>query len=109
MSLDFIFIKAHGYPLCMDDIEVDSQFGSADYKNMADRFFGPVDWTGETGIAIHDEMSFELELTDTSLHVTARGTGDTVAFIDNVASLAIRENIATVDVQVSELLLPISD
>ncbi len=41
MSLDFILIKSHGYPLCMDDIEVDSQFGAADYKNMADRFFLP--------------------------------------------------------------------
>ncbi len=72
-------------------------------------FFGPVEWTGETGIAIHNEMSFELETGDTSLHVTARGSGDTVAFIDNVAALAIRENIATVDVQGSELLLPIND
>lgn len=88
---------------------MDSQFGAADYKNMADRFFGPVDWTGETGIAIHDEMSFELELSDTSLHVTVPGPGDKVAFIDNVAALAIRENIAAVDVQVSQLLLPIND
>jgi len=109
MSLDFILIKSHGYPLCMDDIEVDSQFGAADYKKMADRFFGPVDWTGETGIAIHDEMSFELKLSGTSLHVTVRGPGDRVAFIDNVAALAIKESIATVDVQGSELLLPIND
>lgn len=82
---------------------MDSQFGAADYNNVADRFWATRTWG--TGFSIHEEMSFELEQGDTSLPLTARGYGNTGAFIDNVAALTIRENIA----QGSELLLPVSD
>jgi hypothetical protein len=109
MSLDFILIKSHGHPLSIEEIEMDAQFGIGDYKNLAERFFGPVVWSAGTGIATHGDMSFELTPHDISLSVTVRGHEDKVAYIGNVAALAIKEGIVTIDVQVSELILPLSD
>jgi hypothetical protein len=107
--LDFQLVKSHGYPLTLAEIDRDMSFEAVDYKKLGERFFGPVTWTGADGIAAHGEMSFELSLSDVSLHVTARGPGDTVQFMDDVAETAFREGVVVLDVQSSELLLPPSD
>lgn len=109
MSLDFILLKTHGKPLSMEEVEQDTSFKAADYRALAERLFGPATWNGESGIAMHDDMSFELLPSDVSLSVTARGSGDTVAYMDEVAVRAGLEGIVTIDVQGSELLLPFSD
>ncbi|RYD84615.1 MAG: hypothetical protein EOP84_05000 [Verrucomicrobiaceae bacterium] len=109
MSLDFQLVKSHGHPLTLEEIDQDTSFKAADYRELGERFFGPVTWTGVDGIADHSEMSFELSPTDVSLHVTARGLGDTVQFMDDVARTAFRDGVVVIDIQGSELLLPLSD
>lgn len=107
MSLDFVLIKSHGQPLELEDIDEDLGFKLGDYKQLADRLFSPVTWSGEMGIATRADMTFELTPSDVSLSVTARGTGDTVGFMGDVATVASKEGIVTVDVQGSEILQPL--
>ncbi|WP_233237918.1 hypothetical protein [Bordetella sp. LUAb4] len=109
MSLDFILIKSRAPALSMDDVDVDDAFKQDNYRELAERLFGPVTWTVGGAIAARGKMSFELSLNDVSLSVTARGPGDTVAFMDNIVTLALQEGIVTIDVQSSEVLLPLSD
>ena len=109
MSLDFILIKSPGHPLSMEEIDMDTSFKQNEYRSLAERFFGPITWSGMNAIAVVDDMTFELTPSDVSLSVTARGPGDTVAFMDKVAALAAQQGIVTVDVQGSEVLLPFSD
>jgi hypothetical protein len=54
-------------------------------------------------------MSFELVPNDGSMSMTAHGPGDTVAFMENIAVLAGREGVVTIDVQSSVILLPFGD
>ena len=109
MSLDFQMVKSYGQPLSIADIDQDTSFKAIDYKEIADRFSGPVVWTDGEGVADHGDMTFELSPSDISLHVTARGPGDTVRFMDDVAANAFREGVVVIDIQGSELLLPLSD
>jgi hypothetical protein len=109
LSLDFVLIKSYGHPLAIEDIAEDATFKNDDYRRLAERLFGPVTRTGGVAIAVRDEMSFELTPNDGSLSVTARGPGDTVAFMEDVAVRASKEGIVTVELQGSEILLPFSD
>lgn len=109
MSLDFQMVKSHGQPLSIADIDQDTSFKATDYKEIGERFFGPVVWTDDEGFADHGDMTFQLSPSDISLHVTARGPGDTVQFMDSVAVNAYQEGVVIIDIQGSELLLPLSD
>ena len=109
MSLDFILIKSHGQPLSLEDIDMDLAFKEEDYRSLAERFFDGVVWRGKDGLANMDDMSFELRPSDVSLSVTARGAGDTVAFMDNLAVLGAQQGVVVVDVQGSEILAPVGD
>ncbi|RSZ24069.1 hypothetical protein EJO66_32260 [Variovorax beijingensis] len=109
MSLDFILIKSHGHPLSLEDIDMDLAFKEEDYRSLAERFFNGIAWSGNDGFVIMDDMSFELRPSDVSLSVTARGAGDTVAFMDNLAVLGAQQGVVIVDVQGSEILVPAGD
>jgi hypothetical protein len=109
MSLDFILIKSHGHPLSMEDIDMDPTFKEDDYKVLAERLFSGIEWNGTDGLVVMDDMSFELRPSDESLSVTARGPGDTVAFMDNLAVLGAQQGIVIVDVQGSEILAPVAN
>jgi hypothetical protein len=93
----------------MEEIDMDTSFKQNEYRGLAERLFGPITWCGMNAIAVVDEMTFELTSNDVSLSITARGPGDTVAFMDKVAALAAQQGIVTVDVQGSEIFLPLSD
>ncbi|PIF90938.1 hypothetical protein CLU86_1835 [Acidovorax sp. 62] len=108
MSLDFILIKTHGRPSSVDEIEADEEFDGAAYARLAERLFGPLEWAGSSSIAAQEEMSFELTANDTSLPVTARGPGDTVAYMENIATQALDEKVVTVELVGSEILVPLS-
>ena len=109
MSLDFVRVRSHGQPRVLSEIKEDAAFKRNDYTDLAERLFGPVPWIGGTAIAVRDEMSFELTPHDSSLSVTARGPGDTVAFMDNISALAVNEGVVTIDVQGSEIMLPFNE
>ncbi|MET3373328.1 hypothetical protein ABIC89_002390 [Variovorax boronicumulans] len=109
MSLDFILIKSHGHPLSLEEIDMDPAFKEEDYRSVAERFFNGVAWSGNDGLVIMDDMSFELRPSDVSLSVTARGVGDAVAFMDNLAVLGAQQGVVIVDVQGSEILAPAGD
>ena len=109
MSLDFILVKSHGHPLSMDEIDMDLTFTQMDYKALAERFFDGIVWTAAEGIVSSDDMSFELRPSDISLSITARGPGDTVAYMDRIAALGAQHGIVVIDVQGSEILVPIAD
>jgi hypothetical protein len=108
MSLDFILIKSHGRPTSLNEIEADEQFKLAEYTKLAERLFGPLEWRGGTAIAMQDGMSFKLTPHDVSLSVAARGPGDTVTYMENVAGLALAEGVVTVELSGSEILVPSS-
>lgn len=63
----------------------------------------------QEGLAAFDDMSFEVRASDVSLSVTARRPGNTVAFMDHLAVLGEREGVVIVDVQGSEILIPVDD
>jgi hypothetical protein len=109
MSLDFVLIKSHGHPLSMDEIDMDVTFTQEDYKALAERFFDGIVWRAAEGIVSSDDMSFELRPSDISLSITARGPGDTVAYMDRIAALGAQHGIVVIDVQGSEILVPIAD
>ena len=109
MRLDFIVLKSHGHPLSMEEIDADATFKREDYRALADRFFDGIVWSELEGHAVFDDMSFEVKASDVSLSVTARGPGDTVAYMDSLAVLGAQEGVVIVDVQGSEILAPAGD
>jgi len=90
-------------------MDQDTSFNASDYRELGERFFGPVIWTGGEGIAVHGEMTFELLPSDISLHVTALGPREIVRLMADVSANAYREGVVIIDIQGSELSLPLFD
>lgn len=107
MSLDYAFVACQQLPTSLAELQEDPSYDRARYKVLAEEMFPQIKWQADgTGLAIDGQSSFEVNLSDVSLSLSARGSNDLSPHIEAAALVALRHSVVTIDIQCSELFVP---
>jgi hypothetical protein len=109
MSLDYIFISSS---VPVDEIEDLISFkpnennGEEFYKTLPPILFPNFNFSNDMGINKASNLFCEISPSEHGLSVYMRGDGEIVRVIEIASAIAAEKQIATIDMQSSEIFLP---
>lgn len=107
MSLDYLLLKPSGPCASLTDLQVDASISAEDLQHAARRLWPTAHWDGPShGIALFDDHSFELSVSESAIHISWRGESDPIVAMSDVATASAQLGFVLVDVQTSELFKP---
>lgn len=105
MSLDYIFVKPKTPGTTLIELEQDKSAGQDFFRNLAEMLFEDVTWQGAHAFFADEELAFELDVGDASLHLSCHGPGDIIGLVRRVAARAEEWGVVVIDVQTSKIVI----